>query len=331
MTVPGLEHPGHRIAFGPIPSRRLGRSLGVNNIPAKVCSYACRYCQVGPTTELRVEPRAFLDPERIRDGVAEHLRRIRADGQDADFLTFVPDGEPTLDSRLGESIDALRGLGIPIAVITNSALLWREDVRVRLSRADLVSVKVDSVSEGLWRRVNGPHRDLDLDVILEGIREFAAGYGGALISETMLVAGINDSLESLTATAAFLAGITPRTAYLAVPIRPPAVAGTQIPDEARLVRAHEVYVARLPSVELLIGHEVGDFAHTGDAREDLLAITAVHPMREAAVHRLLSDDDAGWDVVEALLAEDSLRAVEHAGVRFFLRPIRRDPEHAAGG
>jgi len=325
-----MEHPGHRIAFGPIPSRRLGRSLGVNNIPAKVCSYACRYCQVGPTTELSIEPRAFLDPEQIRDGVAEHLRRIRADGQDADFLTFVPDGEPTLDVRLGESIEALRGLGIPIAVITNSSLLWREDVRARLGRADLVSVKVDSVSRSLWRRVNGPHRDLDLDVVLAGVRVFAAGFPGTLISETMLVAGLNDSVESLTATAEFLAGIAPRTAYLAVPIRPPAVAGTTIPDEARLIRAHEAYSARLPSVELLIGHEVGDFAHTGDAREDLLAITAVHPMREAAVHRLLAEDHASWDVVEQLLAQDALRSVEHAGERFFLRPVHREPPHGEG-
>jgi len=163
----------HRIAFGPIPSRRLGRSLGVNNIPAKVCSYACRYCQVGTTTEHSVEPRAFFDSGQIRAAVVAHLGRIRAAGQDADHLSFVPDGEPTLDSGLGESIAALRELGVPIAVITNGSLLWREDVRARLSAADLVSVKVDSVCEDVWRRVNGPHRDLDLKVILQGVREFA--------------------------------------------------------------------------------------------------------------------------------------------------------------
>jgi wyosine [tRNA(Phe)-imidazoG37] synthetase (radical SAM superfamily) len=318
----------HRIAFGPIPSRRLGRSLGVNNIPAKVCSYACRYCQVGTTTEQSIEPRAFFDAGQIRAAVAAHLGRIRAAGQDADHLSFVPDGEPTLDSGLGESIAALRQLDIPIAVITNGSLLWREDVRSRLSAADLVSVKVDSVCEDVWRRVNGPHRDLDLKVILQGIREFATGYPGTLITETMLIAGLNDSPESLTATAEFLATIAPRTAYLAVPIRPPAVAGTHSPDEAGLVRAYAAYAARLPRVELLTGHEVGDFAHTGDAREDLLAITAVHPMREAAVRRLLAEDGADWAVIEALLAADALRAVEHAGQRFYLRPVHRGSAHA---
>ena len=208
-------------------------------------------------------------------------------------------------------------------MITNGSLLWREDVRSRLSAADLVSVKVDSVSQDLWHRVNGPHRNLDLQVILQGIREFAAVYAGTLITETMLVAGLNDSPESLTLTAAFLATIEPRTAYLAVPIRPPAVVGTYSPDEPGLVRAYETYAARLPVVELLTGHEVGDFAHTGDAQEDLLAITAVHPMREAAVRRLLTEDGATWALIEALLAADALRAVEHAGERFYLRPVHR--------
>ena len=322
-TVGVMNRSGHRIAYGPIPSRRLGRSLGVNNIPAKVCSYACRYCQVGTTTEQSIEPRAFFDPAQIRDAVATHLHRIRAAGLDADYLSFVPDGEPTLDSGLGESIDALRELGIPIAVITNGSLLWREDVRSRLSAADLVSVKVDSVVEDVWHRVNGPHRNLGIEDILRGIGEFATGYPGTLITETMLVAGLNDSPESLTPTAAFLATISPRTAYLAVPIRPPAVAGTHSPDEPGLVRAYETYAARLPAVELLTGHEVGDFAHTGDAREDLLAITAVHPMREAAVRQLLIEDGATWALIEALLAADALRAVEHDGERFYLRPVHR--------
>jgi wyosine [tRNA(Phe)-imidazoG37] synthetase (radical SAM superfamily) len=317
-----MNHFEHHIAFGPIPSRRLGRSLGVNNITAKVCSYACRYCQVGPTTEQRLEPRPFFTPEQIRASIAVHLRQVQADGQGVDYLSFVPDGEPTLDSQLGENIEALRGFGIPIAVFTNATLLWREDVRSRLRLADLVSIKVDSVDEAAWRKVNRPHRDLELSIILRGIREFAAGYAGTLISETMLLAGINDSPDSLIATAEFLAGIAPRTAYLAVPTRPPTVEGTHGPDEAGLIRAHQIFSARLPKVELLTGHETGNFAHTGNAREDLLAITAVHPMREAAVRHLLAEDRADWSLIEALLAEGALKAVEYADERFYLRPVR---------
>ena len=314
----------HRIAFGPIPSRRLGRSLGVNTIPAKTCSYACRYCQAGPTTELSIEPRAFFSPERVREEVDRHLRRIRAAGQDADILSIVPDGEPTLDTNLGGTIEALQGLGLPVAVITNSSLLHRPEVRARLRHADLVSVKVDSVLEPVWRRVNAPHRDLVLEDVLSGVAQFAAEYSGRLLSETMLVAGLNDTDESLVATADFLAGVGPGTAFLAVPVRPPTVTGTRAPDEERLVRAHVLYSERLPDVELLLGHEVGAFAHTGDPLGDLLAITAVHPMREVAVRRLLAEDGASWQLVEQLLADGTLRAVEHAGTVFLLRPVSRE-------
>lgn len=312
----------HHITFGPVPSRRLGRSLGINNVAAKVCTYSCIYCQLGPTTEQIVEATEFFSPAQIREAVASRLRTLRAGGVGVDYLTFVPDGEPTLDACIGQSIAALRDLDIPVAVITNATLLSSEDVRAGLRGADLVSVKVDSVDERVWRRINRPHGDLRLDRLLRGIRDFAAGYSGTLISDTMLIAGLNDAPESLRATADFLSSIAPRTAYLAVPIRPTAVGGIHGTDEAGLIRAHEIFAARLPAVELLTGHEIGEFAHTGDARSDLLAITAVHPMRKADVGRLLAADRAEWNLVDGLLAEGVLKELEYEGELFYVRPVR---------
>jgi wyosine [tRNA(Phe)-imidazoG37] synthetase (radical SAM superfamily) len=312
----------HRIAFGPVPSRRLGQSLGINNVTTKTCSYTCIYCQVGPTTGKTIVPGEFFTPEQVREAVAIQLQKIGASGLHVDYLSFVPDGEPTLDSRLGESILALRDFGIPVAVLTNSTLLWDAEVRQRLSAADLVSVKVDSVEEGVWRSINLPHPDLELARILQGIRDFAADYRGTLITDTMLVAGINDTRESLVATADFIAGIAPRTAYLAVPIRPTTVKEMHGPDEAGLVRAHAIFAERLAAVELLTGHETGVFAHTGNAREDLLAITAVHPMRAADVRQILARDHADWSLVEALVSRGELKAVEYEGEQYYLRPVR---------
>ena len=118
-TIPAAgEAPA--VAFGPIPSRRLGKSLGINNIPPKVCTYSCLYCQVGPTMERSTEPRAFYPPEQIADAVGAHVEAVRAQGETIDHLTFAPDGEPTLDIGLGESIRLLRPLGIPIAVTSTS-------------------------------------------------------------------------------------------------------------------------------------------------------------------------------------------------------------------
>jgi wyosine [tRNA(Phe)-imidazoG37] synthetase (radical SAM superfamily) len=316
------DHDQHHIAFGPVPSRRLGQSLGINNVTAKSCSYTCVYCQIGPTTQKVVEPRAFFSPSQVRAAVVGRLEQLKARQLAVDHLTFVPDGEPTLDIALGSSIEALQDLGIPIAVITNGTLLSRDEVRRRLRYADLVSVKVDTVQEAGWRRINLPHRSLSLDTILAGIREFAEGFGGTLITDTMLIADLNDDDSSLRDTAAFLAGIRPRTAYLAVPTRPTTVAGVRGPPPSVLVHAHQIFAASLPSVELLTGHEIGDFAHTGDALTDLLAITAVHPMREADVRQLLVRDAADWHLVEALLAEGALTSTTYQGQRFYLRPVR---------
>lgn len=318
-----MNEPSFHPVFGPVPSRRLGNSLGINNIPPKTCSYSCVYCQVGKTTEKCIVPRRFFPPEDLAASVGRHLEKLQATGQGIDYLTFVPDGEPTLDEALGESIGALRHFGIPIAVITNATLLWREDVRARLAGADLVSVKVDSVDERTWRRVNRPHEDLELDVVLQGITEFAAAYRGTLIAETMLLKEINDGDEALVATADFLAGIALRTAYITAPTRPMVVSGFENPGEARLVRAHVLFSDRLADVELLTGHESGDFGATGNARDDLLAIAAVHPMRASDVHELLSRDHADWSLVEDLLSEGVLRAVDHAGDRFYLLPVIR--------
>ncbi len=318
-----MDRPAHHIAFGPVPSRRLGRSLGINHVPTKVCSYACIYCQIGPTTEKIIEPRRFFTPEQIYAEVASQLGKVQALGQLVDYLTFVPDGEPTLDATLGDSIEALKGLSIRIAVITNATLLWREDVRARIGKADLVSVKVDTVAEDLWRRINAPHSDLRLRVVLQGIRDFATGYTGDLITDSMLLAGLNDTDGALVATADFLASIAPQTSYLAVPTRPTTVAGVRGTDVSGLKRAHAVFAARLPRVELLVEEEEGTFAHTGEARADVLAITAVHPMREATVRRLLEVNHAQWSLIETLLSEGALQAVEFEGERFYVRPVTR--------
>lgn len=309
------------ITFGPVPSRRLGRSLGINNIPPKSCSYSCVYCQLGPTHQEEIAPRVFYPPEQICQAVVGRVAKAQQLDEPIDYLTFVPDGEPTLDANLGETIDLLRGLAIPIAVISNASLLWREEVRAAMSKADWVSLKVDSLDEAVWRRVNQPHPELDFDVVRQGIREFAKQYSGELTTETMLVRGINDAAEQVAAVGGFLAEIAPARAYLAIPIRPPAVGGVEPPNEAALTAAYAMLSAGVEQVEYLIGYEGDAFASTGDAADDLLSITAVHPMREDAVYALLRKARADPKILDALVADGALKVVSYAGKRFYLRPI----------
>jgi len=310
------------IAFGPVPSRRLGRSLGINNIPPKICTYSCVYCQLGRTLRMQADRRAFYEPEEVARVVADKIARTREAGESIDYLTFVPDGEPTLDVHLGREIELLRPLGLPTAVISNSSLIWRQDVRTDLLAADWVSLKVDAVDEEMWRRINRPHGSLELSSILEGVVAFAREYTGELVTETMLVTGINDGESHLKALAGFLACLQPDRTYLSIPTRPPAEPWAQAPDERAVNRAYHILKEDVEQVEYLIGYEGNAFAFTGDVEQDLLSITSVHPMREDAVSDYLARADAGWAAVQRLVAEGQLVEARHLGHTFYLRKLK---------
>lgn len=315
---------GDAVTFGPVPSRRLGRSLGINNIPPKICSYSCIYCQLGRTLTMQTERTDFFDPEQILEEVQKRVEEVRLAGESIDYLSFVPDGEPTLDLRLGREIELLRPLGIRIAVITNTSLIWREDVRDELIGADWVSLKVDSVRENVWRWVDRPHGRLRLSQILDGALAFSESFTGRLVTETMLVEGVNDSSKLLEDLAAFLAQLRPETAYLAVPTRPPAEENVRAPDENGVTRAWHILSRMLDNVEYLTGYEGNTFFSGGRVDEDLLAITSVHPMRADAVEALLTSRGADWTVVQRLVDEGQLVEVEYGGQDFLVRKLSRN-------
>lgn len=307
------------LVFGPVPSRRLGRSLGINNIPPKHCSYSCLYCQVGPTKATEIQPRAFYRPEAIFSAVERHLEKLKARQEAVDYLTFVPDGEPTLDAGLGRTIELLRGLNIKIAVISNASLIWQDKVREMLKMADWVSLKVDSVDASVWRRINRPCAGLELDDILSGMLAFAADFNGTLVTETMLLEGINTEHDSVERLTAFLQKLAPDKVYLAIPTRPTADSSVRAPGAETLNRIYQTLSLIMPGVELLTGYEGDAFASTGNFIEDLLAITAVHPMRKEAVLKLLGKTGQNWSAVQQLLDRGELREVEYQGNYYYLR------------
>jgi wyosine [tRNA(Phe)-imidazoG37] synthetase (radical SAM superfamily) len=318
------------ILFGPVPSRRLGRSLGVNNIPPKVCSYSCAYCQAGRTRTLRAQRRRFFDPAQIRAQVENRLRALQAQGERVDYLSFVPDGEPTLDLELGRAIALLRSLAVPVAVISNASLIDRKDVQVDLRKADWVCLKVDAVRELTWRRLNRPHRSLRLAAIQEGLLRFRESFAGRLVTETMLVEGRNDDDEDLDAVAAFLRRLKPELAYISIPTRPPAEGWVKPPDEGAVTVAYQLLGSVGVPAELLTGSEGQDFSGGGKAAEDLLAIVAVHPMRRQAVEALLSKSGAGWSLVQTLLEQGRLVETEYQGDTFYVRRFPRRETYGNG-
>lgn len=307
------------LAFGPIPSRRLGRSLGINNIPPKICSYSCVYCQVGRTLNMQIERQAFYGPDELLRDVEKKIDEVRKAGESIDYLTFVPDGEPTLDINLGRAIDLLKPFGFKIAVITNASLIWCHEARNELTKADWVSLKVDAVNEEVWRKVNRPYRSLQLSSILDGMIKFASKYHGEFATETMLVKGLNDSPAHAEEIAIFLTQLEPDKAYISIPIRPPAEVWVKPPDEKAINVFYQIFNKKVKGVEYLIGEEGNAFAATGNVAEDLLSITAVHPMREEAVRELLARAHAEASTIQQLIAQDLLFEAEYENKKFYLR------------
>lgn len=313
------------IAFGPVPSRRLGRSLGINNIPPKVCTYSCVYCQLGRTTKMGGRRREFYSPLVVAAAVEAKTRQVQERGEQIDFLTFVPDGEPTLDIHLGAEIRELRHLGPRMAVISNGSLIHLPEVRQDLASADWVSLKVDAVDDKPWRRIDRPHRSLKVSRIAQGMLAFREAFTGELVTETMLVSGLNDSAGHIEALASFLEKLQPAIAYLAIPTRPPAEPWVSSPDEEALNRAYQIVGSRVGRVELLTGYEGNAFSATGDTALDLLGITAVHPMRAEAVDDLLKRNGDRWETVERLIGERRIVELSFKGHRYYLRRL-----HAPG-
>lgn len=318
-----MENNQSSIVFGPVPSRRLGKSLGINNIPAKICTYSCVYCQIGRTLKMEVERSIFYDTREVVRMVQDTVAKFREKNETIDYLSFVPDGEPTLDLELGEKIRQLKSLGIPIAVISNASLIWQEKVRNDLKWADWVSVKIDAITPSLWRRIDRPHRSLQLKKILEGIKNFSQEFKGDLTTETMMVLDRNDQKEELHQIAEFISNLTIHQPYLSIPTRPPSLKWVQPPEPEKITMAHQIFQEYALPVECLLGFAVESFGSTGNTEKDLLSITSVHPMREVEMRNFLKKTEEDWQIVENLLRENKLIQTTFGVQKFYVRNFQK--------
>jgi len=311
----------YRKIFGPVPSRRLGRSLGINNIPSKYCSYSCIYCQVGRTKNLTIKRRKFYDVSSILNELIPVLNRLGE--KSIDYITFVPDGEPTLDINLGKIAREIREItDIPLAILTNSSLLFMEDVRNDLTYFNLVSLKIDSVIDKIWRKINRPYGKLDINKILEGIIEFRDIYNGKIITETMIIKNINDSIENFKSNIDFISSIDVDKAYISIPIRPPAEKWVLPSTKDKIVEAHEIYREKLGDrVELLIKPEGEKFlSSTGEIVEDFLATISVHPMREDYAYKFIEKSgEIPSKILKKLLEEKKILRIKYRGKYFYIK------------
>ncbi len=266
-----------------MPSRRLGRSLGVRVVPLKACSYNCVYCQLGRTNILTVERKEWLPTHEILLEILEVAEKL---SDKIDYVTFLGDGEPTLHSRLGWLIEKTKEeTGLKVAVLTNGGQLYVEEVAESLLEADLISPKLDAANERMFRAINRPHPSIKYEKMFNGLVEFRKKYKGFLWLEVMLVENLNDTISHLQELARRIQEIKPDNIFINTPIRPPAEEWVKPPTSDRILKAAQILGARrtpitLPQPEFHIE------AYPNPV-EAIIDITRTHPMSLDEIRKTL--------------------------------------------
>jgi wyosine [tRNA(Phe)-imidazoG37] synthetase (radical SAM superfamily) len=316
-----------KYVFGPVPSRRLGQSLGIDPVPLKTCNWNCVYCQLGRTRPLTNVRKNFFPPEEIIDQVKEALEAHKPG--EIDWVTFVGSGETTLHASLGVMIRRVKALSeIPVAVITNGSLLYLPEVRQELVEADAVLPTLDAGNERLYRKINRPHPAITFNRIIDGLISFREVYQGKLWIEVMLIKDINDSEVELKRIAAKLIRIHPDEVHIVLPDRPPSEPWVRPTDEEGLLRARAI----LGSIARVIHPAAGTFDLSGseDLVDVVVGIITRHPMRQEELERTLNHWSPGQVslVLAELAASGRTQVVERYGVRFWSAAPGHYPDEA---
>jgi len=272
-----------KYVYGPVPSRRLGNSLGIDPIPSKTCNYQCIYCQLGKTTNFTNERKDFYPKKEI---IKEMEESINLNKNKFDYITFVGSGEPTLCKSLGELILKAKKLSKkPICIITNGSLFYREDVREELMFSDVVLPTLDAGDEKLFIKINRPHPSIKFEKMIQGYIDFRKEFSGKFWIEIMLMKGINDSKEELLKIKNKLDLIKPDRIDVNVPIRPPAESWVQIPDKNIISTLNDVF-GEYNNINF---PERGKFSvFSSNFEMELKKLLERHPMRQEQIFETFS-------------------------------------------
>jgi wyosine [tRNA(Phe)-imidazoG37] synthetase (radical SAM superfamily) len=260
-----------KYVFGPVPSRRLGRSLGIDVVPFKTCSFDCIYCQLGRTTRKTVDLAEYVPV----DGLQREIGSLLDSGIDADYITFSGSGEPTLHSKLGTIIDHIKNkTDIPVAVLTNGSLLWRPEARDGLSGADLVIPSLDAGDDRLFRYVNRPHPSLHFRRVVDGIQRFREEFKKTIWLEVFVLGGVTTVTAELAKIRACIAEIRPDRVQLNTVARPPSECYAHAVPPAQL-RVYARFLGR--RTEIITGEPRWADADRSPRRDEIIGLLKRRP------------------------------------------------------
>jgi len=309
--------------FGPVPSRRLGQSLGIDPIPSKTCNWNCAYCQLGRSIPLCHERREYFPLQEILADLDQSLEKHAAAA--IDWITIVGSGEPTLYEPLDQLVGGIRTRSnLPLAVITNGSMLYLPAVREALLQTDLVMPSLDAGTAGLYKRLNRPHPQATFARLMEGMVHFRRDYTGEIWLEVMLVAGCNDTESALQEIAARIHEIRPDKVHLNLPVRPPAEEWVTSPGPESVERAMRI----LGNAAVIVPPAAGEFSlDAEDLIETLLTIVMRHPMSEIELVQTLRNRGLEPEkILPQLEKNPRLQVVERNGQRFWTAGTAHFPE-----
>jgi wyosine [tRNA(Phe)-imidazoG37] synthetase (radical SAM superfamily) len=303
--------------FGPVPSRRLGLSLGVDLIPPKTCTFDCLYCQVGRTTAVSLIPEEHVPVA----AVVEELKRKLLDRR-PDVVTLAGSGEPCLHSGFGRIISAAKDMAdIPVALLTNGSLFWKGEVRKRALGADIIMPTLTSARETTFRTIHRPHPELSLDRIVSGLRLLRREYKGRIFLEIVFLAGINDTDEEVSALKGLVAGISPEKIQLNTVVRPPADAGARPLDRKRL---EDIKVFLGGKAEIVAELPRKSTTEGAKGAEGVLDMLTRRPMRQSDVETALGlDAEEVADLLKGLMIKGYVGRKNHSGEIYYLARNRK--------
>ena len=296
-----------KYVFGPVPSRRMGRSLGISPIPKKICNYSCVYCQLGRTNKMTNKREEYFLLEDILSEFDSHH-----DEDSYDVITIVGEGEPTLYSRLGELIVEIKKRSKkPVAVITNGALLYDKNVRSELMNADIVLPSLDSYNEEMFKRIDRPYGRIKFDEVWEGLVDFTNEYKGQIYMEIMLMNGVNDDEESLLEFKKLLEQIKYDRLYINTPVRPPAEEYIEESSKESIQKAVEI----LKGVSIDMLSSVGFSSDIEDDYQAVISIIGRHPMNQFEIRSFLeSRENKDIDkLMQQLSEDDKVQKMDYKG------------------
>lgn len=301
-----------RFVFGPIPSRRLGRSLGISPLPKKTCNYSCIYCQLGRTDHMTNERQEFYKTEEILKEFQIYLK----DADKFDIVTIVGEGEPTLCSNLGELICGLKEFTEkPIAVITNGALLSDAKVREELCYADMVLPSLDAYHQEIAKKVDRPYGTIQYEEEFQGLVKFSNEYQGELWLEIMLIDGINDDEDSIAEFQKRLKQIRYDRLYLNTPVRPPAEEGVNVVSPERMKYA----VEELGGISIEMLSSGNFFSEIEDTYEAVKSIIGRHPMNQFELDGFLESRNCKnrAEMIDKMKADPEIAVIDYKGIFTF--------------